>query len=344
MQQRFKREVRQRFRRAVDEYALVACPGHKRRALGDGVHALLELYGIGDLVGADHVEHRGVRLHDVRRHAARVRDGIVDAAVVGHVLAQKLHADVHKLHSVERAAPVVRVSGGVRGNAVEFVEHLNAGVVRAGGYLVRVGRVPGERGVEPVPEPFTRHIRLGRAALLAGAAEEKDGTGLSARGEIFLYRRSRGERTGTEQIVAAAVAVPAGGDALRFGNAALLRKTGERVKLAEDADHRMAGAVGAGKRRFNAAEVLLHREAQLFQRVRIERCGFEFLERKLRLVPDRVGDRGVNICMRVDRVQRGFFDFVHITTPWKENPANVRFAGAGRCLPACPAPRCAPRP
>ena len=344
MQKRFEREVRQRLRRAVDEYALIARAGHKRRAIGNGVHALLELHGIGDLVGADHVEHRGVRLHDVRRHAARVRDGVVDAAVVGHVLAQKLYADVHKLHGVERAAPVVRVSGGVRGNAVEFIEHLNARVVRAGGYLVRVGRVPGERGVEPVPEPFTRHIRLGCAALLAGAAEENDGTGLSARGEIFLYRRSRGERTGAEQVVPAAVAVPAGGDALRFGNAALLRKTGERVKLAENADHRMTGAVGAGKRRFNAAKVLLHREAQLFQRVRIERRGFEFLERKLRLVPDRVGDRGVNICMRVDRVQGGFFDLVHITTPWRENPANGRFAGAGRCPPAYPAPRCAPRP
>ncbi len=77
----------------------------------------------------------------------------------------------------------------------------------------------------------------------------------------------------------AAVAVSAGGDALRLCGAALLRETGERVKLAEDPNHRMAGAVGAGKRRFDAAEILLHREAQLFQRVRIKRRGFEFLER-----------------------------------------------------------------
>ena len=177
MHEGLERAVRQAVGRAVDELAGIARFGHECRAVGDLVDTRLQLHGLGHVLRADHVQDRGCALHDVGAAAAGVEDGVVDARIVGHMLAQKLHADVHELDRVQRAPAQLRRARRVGGDAVEGVLHLDAGVRAAGDDLVAVLRVPGERGVELLPEAVARHESLGCAALLAGAAVERDGAG-----------------------------------------------------------------------------------------------------------------------------------------------------------------------
>ena len=69
--------------------------------------------------GADEVAHARGGLHHVGRDAAGVEIGVVDPRVARHVLAHVVHADIHQLHRVERAAAEMRRGGGVGGAAVE---------------------------------------------------------------------------------------------------------------------------------------------------------------------------------------------------------------------------------
>ena len=66
----FNGEVWQQFRCAVNEGALIFRPGHEGGAFRDIVHPRLQTDGIGHLVGANHIEHRGSRLYHVRRYAS----------------------------------------------------------------------------------------------------------------------------------------------------------------------------------------------------------------------------------------------------------------------------------
>ena len=187
----------------------------------------------------------------------------MDARVVGHMLAQKLHADVHELDRVQRAPAQLRRARRVGGDAVEGVLHLDAGIRAAGDDLVAVLRVPGERGVELLPEAVARHESLGCAALFAGAAVERDGAGAAGLLQPDLDADRGGQRACAQQIVPAAVA-GAAGRALRVDQLpALLRETGQRVILGQNADVRPPGAKACGKRGGDAAHALLHAEALL---------------------------------------------------------------------------------
>ena len=138
MHEGLERAVRQAVGRAVDELAGIARFGHERRAVGDLVDTCLQLHGLGHVLRADHIQDRGRALHDVGAAATGVEDGVVDARVVGHMLAQKLHADVHELDRVQRAPAQLRRARRVGGDAVEGVLHLDAGVRAAGDDLVAV--------------------------------------------------------------------------------------------------------------------------------------------------------------------------------------------------------------
>ena len=258
-----ERAVRQAVGRAVDELAGIARFGHECRAVGDLVDTRLQLHGLGHVLRADHIQDRGRVLHDVGAAAAGVEDGIVDARVVGHMLAQKLHADVHELDRVQRAPAQLRRARRVGGDAVEGVLHLDAGVRAAGDDLVAVLRVPGERGVELLPEAVARHESLGCAALFAGAAVERDGAGAAGLLQPGLDADRGGQRARAQQIVPAAVA-GAAGRALGVDQLpALLREAGQRVILGQNADMRPPGAKARGKRGGDAAHALLHAEALL---------------------------------------------------------------------------------
>ena len=87
--------------------------GHQRRASGNVGHARVKLLHLIVLRRADQKQPGGVPLHDIWREAARVDDGIVDACVVYHVLAQEIHAHVHQLQPVQRAPAQLRLLGRV---------------------------------------------------------------------------------------------------------------------------------------------------------------------------------------------------------------------------------------
>ena len=186
VQQLLYRKVWQELRRAIDENSLEACLGHECCALGDLVYTLLKLNGLSHLVGSHHVQHIGLGLHHIRRHAAGVCYCIVDAAVTRHVLTQKLHADIHKLHCVKCTAAKLGAVCGVSRNALEFIQHLYAGVVCAGVYLVLGRRMPRKRSIELRPQPVTSHVRLTASALLARAAKEHDRAAVAAFLQILL--------------------------------------------------------------------------------------------------------------------------------------------------------------
>ena len=201
----------------------------------------------------------------------------MDAAVAGHVLAQVLHAGVHQLHGVQGAAAVLGVARRVGGDAVELVEHLDAGVVRAGDDLVHVARVPGQGAVELAPHALASHEGLACAALLAGAAVEDDRAAVAGLFEEVPDGEGRAQRARAEHVVAAAVAGSALDKRLMLSAAGGLAESGEGVKLAQDADYRPSGAVPAAKGGFHAGEALRDLEAVLAQGVTVEPGALELL-------------------------------------------------------------------
>ena len=173
---------------------------------------------------------------------------------------------------------MLRVAGGVRRDTVEYVLLLDAGEAGAADRAVNIIRVPGDGGVQRFPCLLPCHEGLSGAALLAGAAEKDHRARPPAALQTVLDGTSRGEGTGAEQVVHAAVARAAAGGAL-FTDAADLAEAGERVEFAEDADHGATAAEAPGEGGRNAAEVPFHAETELLQRLAIERRALILLQR-----------------------------------------------------------------
>ena len=316
----FQRRIGQGVGRAVHKDALEARLRHEGGALGDPVHPFLEGQGIRHIPAADHIEHAGLRLHHVGRDAAPVDDGVVDPCLVLHMLPQELDADVHQLHSVQGAAPVLRVPGGVGGHAFEPIEHLGAGIVGAGGDLVGIAGVPAEGRVQLLPDPLPGEESLGRAPLLPGAAVKDHGSGKGAPLQESLHAAGGGEGGGPQHIMAAAVACPAG---LQGPGGSLPRRLAEAaqcIELPQNADHRPAGAEGAGEGGGDAAQVFPDGKALGPELFHIKGGGAVFLEAQLRIFPDLMGKGGEFAAPSFD-IGLCFLFRVHInTTPCSEIP------------------------
>ena len=205
VQKRFKRMVGNGVGATVDEDLFIRGLRHQGRTLGDLIHALLQRDGVRHQSGAHHIEHGRGRLYHVRREAAAVHDGVMDARVVLGVLAQVLHAHVHQFHGVERRSAELGIARRVRRSTFKFIKGLDAGVAGTRHHLVDVGGMPGESEVEAVEDALLRHKRLGGAALLAGRTVEDHGSLLTRRTKILLDAVGGGKCTRTEQMVAAAV-------------------------------------------------------------------------------------------------------------------------------------------
>ena len=254
-------EVRKKLRRAVDEDTFKIRPRHQRGAPGNVVHPGLKLHGVRHLIRPDHIKDRRVGLHHVRRDPAGIRDGIMDPAVVGHVLPQKLHPDIHEFHRIQRASPVIGVSGGMGRLAPEAIEHLDAGIVCSGFDLVDIARVPAQGGVQLFPQAVPGHESFSRSPLFSRAAEKDHRTGPAAFLQPLLDGAGRGEGAHAKQIVPAAVTVPAGDKGLCLGASGFLAEAREGVKFSQNADHRSAAAEAAAEGRFDPAEFFRHLKA-----------------------------------------------------------------------------------
>ena len=199
--------------------------------------------------------------------------------------------------------------------------------------------MPAEGCVQLRPEPLSGEIRLGGAALLAGAAEEDHGALGAGLLQIALHGAGRRERADAQQIVPAAVTVPARLQRLRGGLPRRLRKAGQRVKLAENADHGSAASKRAAEGGLDAAEPALDLEAELLQRLAVAARGKLLLERALRVLPDLVCERLQQRRQLVDRIEGASVFLFILTAPWTGSPSDAGSGDSGRCPPASPPPR-----
>ena len=296
---------------AVHEAALDGGVRHQRRALRDLVHPLVQGHAVLDEVGTDHVQDAGLVLHHVGAYAACVQNGVVHPGVAGHMLPQELHAHIHQLYRVQRAAAPLRRGGCLGRQPVERVDHLDAGVGGAGSHLAAVAGVPRQRRVKAVPQALPSHIGLGRHALLAGAAVQDDGAAFSGLGQIVLQADGGGHGPRAQQIVAAAVAAAALHQFVVRGAARRLRKAGQRIVLRQQANDRPTAAEGGGEGGGDAAYALLHLKALSLQHLDEQGGGLYLLHGQLGIVPDGVRHLCHQFLLLVNGGQRRLFCIVH---------------------------------
>ena len=232
------------------------------------------------------------------------------------MLAQELHADVHQLHRIQGRTAQMRRARGVRGHAVEVKLLLDAGHAGAAGDLVYIGRMPGDGRVQVLPHMIARQKRLARAALLAGTAK-KDDRALLLRVllQIRLDREGRRQRARTQQVMPAAMAAAARNQRGVMRAGCLLRQAGQRVKLAQNANYRMAMAPAAAEGRLDAAHVGGDGKAVFSKHLFIQGGGLKFLQRQLGIFPYLAAYIAKQRGMIVNCLDGGFLRIVHGGSP-----------------------------
>ena len=96
-----------------------------------------------------------------------------------------------------------------------------------------------------------------------------------------------------------------------FGHARLLRKAGQSVKFAQNADDGLAAAERSAEGGVDAAELFGNGKAVLTQHLAVKLGRLVFLEGKLGVVPNFVSYAFVEICHRVNRLYGCFFYGIH---------------------------------
>ena len=180
------------------------------------------------------------------------------------MLPQELDSNVHQLHSVQGGTALLRGSRRVGGNAGEFILCLDTGIAGTGGHLVFCSRMPGEGRVAFLKYAVPGHEGLGGSSLFAGTAiEDHLSASLSLFLQIVLDGKGSRHGSGSQKIVAAAMAVAVGYQFFTTLLPGHLGKSCEGVVLGQDPDHRLSGAIGRTERRLNSAEGMLHLKALL---------------------------------------------------------------------------------
>ena len=228
------------------------------------------------------------RLHHVRRNAPRIGHGVMNAGLLNHMLPQIIDAHVHQFHRIERTAAQMRRRPGVRTLAVEFESDL---IVRQRAHRknrVVSHRMPGQRNIRAGEGAFPRHERFSRPALFARTAIVPDGSRDFCFRQIFLDGHRRRQCADPQQIMAAAVTIPASSERHRLGNAAFLRQSGQCVVFPQNRHHRSAAAIAGHKSRSQTADSLFHGKTRLREHIaeQVRRPGF--LEPHFGVFPDGV--------------------------------------------------------
>ena len=111
--------------------------------------------------------------------------------------------------------------------------------------------------------------------------------------------------------MAAAVAAAIGYKRLLFGHARGLRKAGQSVKFAQNADNGLSAAERSAESGVDAAELFGNGKAVLTQHLAVKLGGLELLERELRVVPNFISYAFVELCHRVNGLYGCFFYVIH---------------------------------
>ena len=188
---------------------------------------------------------------------------------------------------------------GVRGDAVKAELGVDHRQVRRRAGVVAIAWMPPDDGVNVPEQAVADHVDLAGAAFLRRRAEVAQRAGMSGR-EPILHRDRGRERSGAEQVVAAAVARRAVLDGVMIRGLRFLRQPGQRVELADDPDHGLAGAEGRDKRGGNAGDASGHLKAGGLELLLQQRAALRLLVADLGEAPDLLRDAGVLLTLRVD--------------------------------------------
>ena len=109
----FQRRIAHEIRNRAHHFGADAGFCHQRSAIGDFTHPSDEPVQFHQITRADQITHLGRALHHIGRNAAGIQIGVMDTRIRWHVFAHVIHADIHKLHRIQRTAAQMRRSGGV---------------------------------------------------------------------------------------------------------------------------------------------------------------------------------------------------------------------------------------
>ena len=249
----------------------------------------------------DQIPHCRLRLHNVGRDPAGIDQRVMDARGRGHVLAHIVHADIHQLDRVQRAAPQMRRRRRMRRPAVEREINLVAGERNRRVHRRDRRRMPGNRDIHILEQPGPHHEPLGRAAFLRRAPVIAHAPFDSRCRQIILHRRRREHRRRPQQIMPARMPVPALLERALLRHAGLLAQPRQRIELAENSDHRAVLARLADHRRRQSPRIPRHPEPLLLQHRRMLRRGPVFVVVQLRHPPDTVTQREEILTLGFDQ-------------------------------------------
>ena len=168
----------------------------------------------------------------------------------------------------------------------EPVKYLVIGQRASHRNLILVAGMPADGEIQLVKDTVPGHKALAGAAFLTGTAEKYHSPLFSILLQVFLYGNGRSHRSGSQQVMAAAVArLPLTYRHL-FNALRLLGKAGKGIEFTQDAHHRLSMAKPAGKCCLDPGQIPLHRKALLLQELTEDLCGLKFLECSFRMIPD----------------------------------------------------------
>ena len=162
--------IADRIRTPVNKLSLESCLRHQCRAFRYLIHPRLQFHRLRHMVGAHHIKHAGLRLYHIGAAAAGIRNRVMYPRLIAHVLPQKLHADIHQLHCIQRAPALFRRPRRMGSKARKLILHLNTGIGGTGAYLIHILRMPGERRVQFFKDAVPRHKGFCRPAFLSRTA------------------------------------------------------------------------------------------------------------------------------------------------------------------------------
>ena len=171
--------------------------------------------------------------------------------------------------------------------------------------------MPGQRAVQALPDTVSCEEGLGRAALLAGAAVEYHGSLTARLFEVILQGKCRRQRSGSQHVVAAAVARAAGNKRFLLHCALFLAQARESVKLAQNADGGVPLPESSQECGLNPGHPGLHGKTVLPENLPVGLCGMKFLERQFGIRPDFIGKGGKYILVGLNIADGRLFMVCH---------------------------------
>src|SRR5215469_11247627 len=123
------------------------------------------------------------------------------------MFAHVVHTDIHQLHRVERAASEVRCRGRMGGATIKSEIDACVGERYRLIYTRERRRVPGYCDIDITECTGPGHEAFSRAAFFCRAAVVTHPSFDALRCEVVFHRGCREHRSGTQQVVTAAMAV-----------------------------------------------------------------------------------------------------------------------------------------